>query len=134
MICKVTLKGMQKKNKGLNTAEKKILLVIVMFTIFSIYILGVTSNNIAVSERLTSALTDYFKCEALGHVPGRCNREPIERITTPYFSAISYLLLGLIPLSILNFVFKWSTVKKTKKKLRTFLQKNQSTMTTDNSN
>ena len=125
---------MQKKNKGLNTAEKKILLVILMFTIFSIYILGITSNNIAVSERLTSTLTDYFKCEALGHVPGRCNREPIERITTPYFSAISYLLLGLIPLSILNFVFKWSSVKKAKEKLTAFLRKRQNTTPPDNTN
>ena len=122
---------MQKKNKGLNTAEKKILLVILMFTIFSIYILGITSNNIAVSQRLSSALIDYFKCEAVGHVPGRCSKEPIERITTPYFSAISYLLLGLIPLSILNFVFKWSSVKKAKKKFTTLLQKSQSTATND---
>ena len=125
---------MQKKNKGFDTAEKKIMLVIVMYTIFSIYILGLTSNNIAVSERLTSALTDYFKCEALGHVPGRCDREPFERLTTPYLSVILYVLLGLIPLSILNFVFKWSSVKKAKKKLTALLRKRQNRAPTDNTN
>ena len=122
---------MQKKNKGLNTAERKIMLVIITFTVFGIFKLARVSNSIAKIDRLISALTDYFKCEALGHVPGKCSREQFERLATPYFSAISYLLLGLIPLSILNFVFKWSSVKKAKKKLTTLLQKSQSTATND---
>ena len=57
-------------------------------------------------------MTDYFKCEALGHVPGKCNRSEFEQYYSPYMSAISYTLIGLVPLGILNFVLKWRSVKE----------------------
>ena len=88
-----------------------------MFIVFVIFTLARTSVILSKADELVSALTDYFKCEALGYVPGRCNRETFERLTLPYFSAIGDITLGLIPLSILNFVFKWSSVKKAKNKL-----------------
>ena len=53
-----------------------------------------------------------FKCEALGHVPGKCNISEFEQYYNPYIRAISYILVGLIPLSVLNLVLKWSSVKE----------------------
>ena len=103
---------MKIKKNCLTTAEMKIMLVIVTFMVFSIYTLVRYSNTLAIADKLRSAFTDYFKCEALGYVPGRCSREPFERLDTPYVNAISYLLLGFITLSILNFVIKWRMVTK----------------------
>ena len=103
---------MKIKKNGLTTAEMKIMIVIGTFTVFSTYTLARYSNSIANTDKLLSALTDYFKCEALGHVPGRCSREPFERLENPYVNALSYLLLGCMILSILNFVIKWRMVTK----------------------
>ena len=103
---------MKIKKNGLTTAEMKIMIIIGMFTVFSTYTLARYSNSIAHTDKLLSALTDYFKCEALGHVPGRCSREPFERLQIAYVNALSYLLLGGIILSILNFVIKWKMVTK----------------------
>ena len=99
------------KDTSLKATEKKIMLVITTFIFFSIYTLASVSNTIAVSNRLKSALNEYFKCEALGHVPGKCSRKHFEKFMTPYVSAISYLVLGFIPLSILNFLFKWKSLR-----------------------
>ena len=71
-------------------------------------------NNAIVTatfDKFIAAVTDYFKCEALGHVPGKCNRSEFEQYYNPYMSAISYTLIGLIPLGILNFVLRWRSVK-----------------------
>ena len=62
------------------------------------------------SDKFIAAVTDYFKCEALGHVPGKCNRSEFEHYNNPYMSSITYVLIGLIPLGILNFVLKWKSI------------------------
>ena len=66
----------------------------------------------ATADKFTTALTDYFKCEALGHVPGKCSRSKFEQYHTPLMSAIAYTLMGLIPLSFLNYVLKWRSIKE----------------------
>ena len=66
----------------------------------------------ATSDKFIAALTDFFKCEALGYVSGKCNRSYFEQYDNPYMSAISHIILGLVPLSILNFVLKWKSVKE----------------------
>ena len=71
----------------------------------------------ATSDKLITALTNYFKCEALGYVPGKCNRSDFEQYNNPYITLISYTLIGLIPLGILNFVLKWMSVKEAVVKL-----------------
>ena len=88
------------------------MLVIVSSMVFSIYTLVRYSNTLAIADKLRTAFTDYFKCEALGYIPGRCSREPFERLDTPYVNALSYLLLGCMIPSILNFVIKWTMVTK----------------------
>lgn len=102
----------------LTTAEKKIVMVIISFVIFGVYILGNTSGAVAKSNEFKAALTQYFECEALGHVPGKCDRGSFDKIHNPYLNAITYILIGLVPLSILNFIIKWDSVKGLRTKAR----------------
>ena len=67
----------------------------------------------ATSDKLITALTNYFNCEALGYVPGKCNRSEFEQYYNPYITVISYTLIGLV----LNFVLKWMSVKEAVVKL-----------------
>ena len=101
-----------KNRRQLSVVERKLLVAILLFVVFSIFILVHSAIFTAKSDKFFAALTDYFKCEALGHVPGNCNRYDIEQYDNPYISAISYILIGLIPLGVLNFVLKWRSVKE----------------------
>ena len=69
----------------------------------------------AYSDKVIEGLLTYFKCELSGHVPDKCDRSSFEQYSRPYMTAVSYLLLGLIPLSILNYVFN---IKQAKESLR----------------
>ena len=101
---------MKKKSRTkLSTAEKKILLVFTSFIIFGVFILGHVSDITAKSGKFQAALREYFECEAFGYVPGKCDRGTFDE--SPYMSIIVYMLMSLIPLSILNFILKWSSVK-----------------------
>ena len=106
---------MKKKSRTqLSIAEKKILLVFTSFIIFGFFILGHVSDITAKSDKFQAALEEYFECEAFGHIPGKCDRGTFDKIFSPYTSAIAYILMSLIPLSILNFIIKWSSVKTAK--------------------
>lgn len=96
-----------------NTAERKIIIVFCSIILFSVFALGDLSNYVAKSNKFTSALTDYFTCESLGHVPGQCNRGEFTGIYTPYTTVVSQYLMALIPLTILNYIIKWEAFKKT---------------------
>ena len=82
-----------------------------MFIVFSVFTLARNATGVATSDKFITALKNYFKCEALGHVPGKCNRSDFEQYKNAYMSALSYALMGLVPLGILNFALKWSSVK-----------------------
>ena len=86
-------------------------MVFTSFIIFGVFILGHVSDITAKSKKFELALVEYFQCEAFGHIPGKCDRGTFDKIYSPYMSAIAYMLMGLVPLSILNFILKWSSVK-----------------------
>ena len=113
----------------MSTAEKKILIAICLFLFFAVFTLIQSSIVTAKSDQFIAAVTDYFKCEALGHVPGKCNRSEFEHYYNPYMSAISYILIGLIPLGVLNFVVSWRSVKEVTVKSIRHLSKKSSEMT-----
>ena len=83
-----------------------------MFLLFTIFTLARIATGSAKSDKFIAALTNYFKCEALGYVPGKCDRSEFEQYDNHYMSAISYILMGLVPLGILNYVLKWTSVKE----------------------
>ena len=101
-----------RQGKLLGTAEKKILAVFVAYIIFGVYTLVYVSIVTANSHKFGEALTAYFKCELSGHVPDKCDRSEFEQYKYPYVSATGYILLGLLPISILNYVLKFEIVKQ----------------------
>ena len=54
------------------------------FIVFAVFTLVHTGYVTATADKFTAALTDYFKCEALGHVPGKCSRSKFEQYHTPF--------------------------------------------------
>uniref|UniRef100_A0A1X7UPL3 FZ domain-containing protein n=1 Tax=Amphimedon queenslandica TaxID=400682 RepID=A0A1X7UPL3_AMPQE len=103
----------KKNHTELSTAEKKILLVFTTYIIFGVFILGHLSDVTAKSGKFEAALREYFECEAFGHIPGKCDRGTFDKIYNPYMSVTAYMLMSLIPLSVLNFILKWRSVKNT---------------------
>ena len=81
------------------------------FILFAVFTLVQNSLGIASFDTFITSLTDYFKCEAFGHIPGKCNRSSFEQQYNQYLTALNNILLGLIPLTILNFVLKWRSVQ-----------------------
>lgn len=127
-----------KGNAKLSTAERKIILVFTSFIVLGVFILGNTSGATAKANQFQAALAEYFECEALGHISGKCDRGTFENIYNPYTNAISYILMGLVPLSLLNFIIKWSTCKGTRSRLSqrysSFLLNRRSSMETSSDN
>ena len=78
---------------------------------FALFTLVHSAIVTAKFDKFIAAVIDYFKCEALGHVPGKRNRSDFEQYYNPNMSSISYTLIALIPLGILNFALKWRSVK-----------------------
>ena len=87
------------------------------YIVFGVFSLAHAADATAKSDKSIAAVTEYFKCEALGHIPGKCDRSEMEQYNTSIMSAIAYTMIGLIPLSILNFVLKWRSVKEVTVKL-----------------
>ena len=101
-----------REGKLLGTAEKKILAIFVAYIIFGVYTLVYVSIVTANSHKFGEALTAYFKCKLSGDVPHKCDRSEFEQYKYPYVSSISFILIGLLPISILNYVLKFEIVKK----------------------
>ena len=108
--------NLNKKKVQLSTAEKKIIVALCSFILFTVFSVAQISDYLANKGGLLEALSNYFKCEALGHIPGKCNRSQFEHYYNPFLNAITNTLMGLIPLSILNFVLKWKSVRRVTKK------------------
>ena len=123
-------KKLKKKMSQLSTAEKKIIIALCSFIFFAVFTLAQISDYLAKKGDLFVALSDYFKCEALGHIPGKCNRSQFEHYYNPYLNAITYTLMGLIPLSILNFTLKWKSVQKVRKRVSSIFDRKSTVNTT----
>lgn len=97
--------------------------VFVCFVVFGTVSLAhyaVVSGN---AYKVTQGFASYFICEAAGHVPGKCNRSSFERHLYPHLLIITYILMSLIPIAILNFVLNWEKFLKTGRNKFNGLQK-----------
>ena len=92
------------------------MIIFLTFVVFGVYLLvhfGIVNGY---SDKVNEGFEDYFACEASGHMPGKCNRGVFERYLFPYMSAVAYILLGLLPFTVLNFVVNWDKLKKSLKR------------------
>uniref|UniRef100_A0A1X7VWC8 FZ domain-containing protein n=1 Tax=Amphimedon queenslandica TaxID=400682 RepID=A0A1X7VWC8_AMPQE len=71
----------------------------------------------AKADNKAEAMNEFFKCEALGYVPGNCDEGKHERIIYPYINVIVYTSVNLVPLVTLIYVVKWAWIKKVYKYL-----------------
>ena len=81
MIC-IPIK-IYKSRRQLSLAERRILIAICLFLVFVVFILVHSAIATAKSDKFIAAVTDYYKCEALGHLPGKCNRSEFEQYYNP---------------------------------------------------
>ena len=112
-----------KKQFSLSKAEKKLMLIFCSFIVFGVYTTAFVSliTKHGNRSRFGNGLTEYFACEASGHVPGRCSREVFEKYSYPYVAMVSYLLLGSVPITHLNYVLDWQSVWNGVKKSSVYL-------------
>ena len=104
----------------LSAVETKTVVVFCSFIIFAVYNIIYLSVRKAHTEKLINGLRSYFECEAFGYTPGKCDREMFEQYTNPYARAMVYLLMSLIPLSVLIYVINWRSLKDSLSKICIF--------------
>ena len=67
----------------------------------------------AEKEALDGAISSYFLCEAVGHVPGRCSRETFERYSHRLLHILIYYILPFfIPVVNLVCVINCKSIKE----------------------
>lgn len=104
----------------LSAVETKTVVVFCSFIIFAVYNIIYLSVRKAHTEKLINGLRSYFECEAFGYTSGKCDREMFEQYTNPYARAMVYLLMSLIPLSVLIYVINWRSLKDSLSKICIF--------------
>ena len=92
------------KHMRLTGPEKKILWFFLAFIFYGIVATLYPTIFGTYRKEFFTALEQYFACEALGHVPGKCSRDEVEKYSRPYLVMIVYISNCLIPLTSLVFV------------------------------
>ena len=99
------------------TAELKIMIVFAYFLMFLILVNCRDALYVAQRESFRDAVSNYFLCEAVGYVPGKCSREALEQFTYPPLSITFYAMAFLMPVVFLLFVINIRTLKEQVEKL-----------------
>jgi len=92
-------------------AEFKLIAVFIYYIILSVFTLSVITVNTRNFNSLRNALLQYFSCEQGGY--NACYREDIEKLTHPFTSALSYVLLCLFPFVNLIYIVNIEECKET---------------------
>ena len=84
---------LQKKNY---VAEGKIMIIAIYFIIFLIVTLIKDAVYVSGRAAFEDALNSYFACEAVGYVPGKCDRDSFEHFSYPLLSThIAFYITNL---------------------------------------
>lgn len=91
--------------------------IIIFFTYLLVYLLVVLCQDavtIAWKEPYRNLTKSYFLCEAVGYVPGRCSREPLERYTyvISLLNCMYYIVTAFIPVIHLIFIINCRVLKQ----------------------
>ena len=96
----------------ISKAEIKLIVVFIYYIILSVFTLSAITLNTRNFNSLKNALLLYFSCEQGGYNMG-CSREDIEKLTHPFTSALSYVLLCLFPIVNLIYIVNIQECKDT---------------------
>ena len=103
----------------MHKAELKITIVYTYFLLLTWSVLCLDAVYVAEQDVLEEAITSYFLCEAVGHVPGRCSRETLEQYSHPLLNIAIYNILSFfVPIVNLLFVINCRSIRESIKKLR----------------
>ena len=91
--------------------------IIIFFSYLLVFLWAVVCRDaiiLALQEPFREVIEDYFLCEAVGHVPGRCSREPIERYAyvISILNCIYYIMNSLYSVVYLMFVINFRIAKE----------------------
>ena len=84
--------------------KKKVLLILAYLIVLTSVIIARSGITALFEEILWSSIRDYFLCEAVGHVEGKCSRESFEKYLTPLLDGLFYIMAALFPVVYLLFV------------------------------
>ena len=96
---------MQKQNY---VAEGKIMIIAVYLVVFLVVTLCRDAVYISGRALFEDAVNNYFACEAVGYVPGKCDRESFEHFSYPLlcvnitFYIITLFLPAVVLLYLIN--------------------------------
>ena len=97
----------------ISTAEKKLLVVLCYYIIFGVTALVTFALYTARRDTLLAATIQYFTCEAIGHVPGKCDRASFQQQDDIWWlRCVVYILMGFIPTVNLTFVANFGEVQR----------------------
>ena len=99
------------KHIRLTGPEKKILWFFLAFIFYGIVATLYATVLGTHTKEFVTALEQYFACEALGHVPGKCSRDEVEKYSWPYLTTIAFVSTCLIPLPSLVFIVNLNRLK-----------------------
>ena len=84
--------------------KKKVLLILAYFIVLISVIIARSGVSTLFEEVLWSSIRDYFLCEAVSHVEGKCSRESFEKYLSPLLDGLLYIMSALFTLVYLLFV------------------------------
>lgn len=100
-----------KKKWRVGTVEQKLLFTLFFIVIFGVVSLGFFAEGLAEADKMANTTEQYFACEAPGSTSGACSKyvNEVDKYDFNTLGAVTYTLVGLLPLAILIFVIDWST-------------------------
>ena len=95
-------------------AEFKIVIYFSFLLLCLLVVISQAAIRIAWREPYRNLTENYFLCEAVGHIPGRCSREPLEQYTfvISLMNCIYYIMTAFSPVIHLMFVINCRILKE----------------------
>ena len=123
---------MQKQNY---VAEGKIMIIAVYFIIFLVVTLCRDAVYISGRAPFEDAVNSYFACEAVGYVPGKCDRKSFEHFSYPLLCVnIAFYITNLfLPAVVLLYLINCRSLIERFKKQKMLTLKAISTKSSTNS-
>ena len=112
------------KTRKIGSIEQRLLFTLSFFAVFGVISMVFGAILDAKYDNFLNATKHYVACEALGPSPGSCDSfvQEMNRYGFYKLSAVTYILIGLLPLVALIFIWDWSTIGKIGKIVKKVLQ------------
>ena len=93
--------------------EKKLLIILSYYVLFGI--VGLVTSGLLLSNLshvLFQSIVTHFACEALGFIPGKCDRSLFEQKSFSYLRTVTFVFYAFIPIVSLVFVIDTKKIRR----------------------